>query len=346
MRRYLYREMKELDEANQSDKIAEINDPVARCAPQNKRFTIRHGTTMQLKQIEVFHAIFSTGSVSNAAKLMNVSQPAVSKVLHRTEDQLGYLLFKRVKGKLVPTDEARVLFGEVSHVYKQILSLQKKARNLKAGTAGHIRLSVMPSLGLNVLPLAIARFLEDHPDVTFDIQTRHYEDMTRSLYEHEIDIGLAFNPSNHVGLQSYDFGEGEFVCVHKTGDFGPEQDRIDIEQLDGQKIISIKDSGPLSDILFNRMLQTGIETKTPITVQTYYIAKNLVGYGMGMAIVDQLTAMAEGPGDTVFKGFSAPIKYSVTGLYADNQPLSNVCRRFLDYFKTVYKEFISTSQSL
>ena len=294
---------------------------------------------MQMKQIEVFHAVYSTGSVSNAAKLLNVSQPAVSKVLQRAEDQLGYLLFKRVKGKLIPTDEAHVLFGEVSRVYQQILSLQKKARNLKAGNAGHIRLSVMPSLGLNVLPLAIARFLADHPDVTFDIQTRHYEDMVRCLYEHEIDVGLAFSPATHVGLSSYDFGEGEFVCVHKKGGLDENEDRIDLNDLDGKDIISIKDSGPLSDILFKRILQAGINTNAVITVQTYYIAKNLVGYGMGMAIVDQLTAMAEGPGQTVYKGFTTPITYTVCGLYAENRPLSNVCRNFLEYFQAVYEEF-------
>ena len=299
-----------------------------------------------MKQIEVFHAVYNTGSVSNAARFLNVSQPAVSKTLQRAEDQLGFLLFKRVKGKLVPTDEAHILFGEVSRVYRHILSLQKKARNLKAGNAGHIRLSVMPSMGLNVLPLAIARFKVDHPDVTFDIQTRHYEDMIRALYEHEIDVGLAFSPSNHVGLASYDFGEGEFVCVYKQGDFLEGPDRLNLCQLDDKDLISIKDSGPLSDILFKRIVQADINTNAMITVQTYYIAKNLVGYGMGVAIVDQLTAMADGPGVICYKGFNPPITYSVMGLYAENYPLSNVCRNFLKYFKAVYEDFFRTEGNL
>ncbi len=295
---------------------------------------------MQMKQIEVFHAVYSSGSVSNAAKLLHVSQPAVSKVLHRAEDQLGFLLFKRVKGKLVPTDEAHRLYGEVKHVYQKILSLQNKAHNLKAGKVGHIRLSVMPALGLNVLPLAIARFVEDNPDVTFDIQTRHYDDMIRSLYEHEIDIGLAFEPDKHVGLSSYPFGEGEFVCVYNEGDFHPDKTSIDLTELDGMDIVSIKDSGPLSDILLKNIMRAGISTNSLITVQTYYIAKNLVGYGTGMAIVDQLTAMAEGPGNTHYMGFAKPITYGVTGLYAENRPLSNVCQNFLEYCQNVYEEFV------
>jgi len=65
---------------------------------------------------------------------------------------------------------------------------------------------------------------------------------------------------------------------------------------------------------------------------------------MGMVIVDQLTAMSDGPGTTFYKGFTSPIKYSVAGLYAENYPLSNVCRHFLDYFKKVYEEFSQSAK--
>ena len=58
---------------------------------------------MRLRQIEVFHAIYTSGSMTNAASVLNVSQPSVSKVLAHAEQQLGYLLFDRVKGKLVAT---------------------------------------------------------------------------------------------------------------------------------------------------------------------------------------------------------------------------------------------------
>ena len=71
---------------------------------------------MRLRHIEVFHAIYSTGSVTRAAQLLNVSQPSVSKVLAHAEQQLGYPLFDRIRGKLVPTPEADRLFAHVSHV--------------------------------------------------------------------------------------------------------------------------------------------------------------------------------------------------------------------------------------
>jgi DNA-binding transcriptional LysR family regulator len=90
---------------------------------------------MRLRQIEVFHAVYSTGSMTSAAAMLNVSQPSVSKVLAHAEQQLGYLLFERLKGKLVPTPEAHRLFAHVSAVYRDVDRLRRYARVRAGSTA-------------------------------------------------------------------------------------------------------------------------------------------------------------------------------------------------------------------
>ena len=102
---------------------------------------------MRLRQIEVFHAVYTSGSMTNAAALLNVSQPSVSKVLAHAEQQLGYLLFDRVKGKLVATPEAHRLFAHVSAVYRDVDRLKHVAENLRAGNSGHIRIASTPAFG-------------------------------------------------------------------------------------------------------------------------------------------------------------------------------------------------------
>ena len=72
------------------------------------------GSIMRLRHIEVFHAVYSAGSITGAAKLLNVSQPSVSKVLAHAEQQLGFQLFNRVKGKIIPTKEAERLIDHVT----------------------------------------------------------------------------------------------------------------------------------------------------------------------------------------------------------------------------------------
>ena len=129
---------------------------------------------MRLRQIEVFHAVYANGCIRAAARALHVSQPAVSKVLRHTEAQLAIRLFDLVRGRLVPTDEAHALFREVDEVFSRISSLQLTANNLRKSGAGHLRIGVVPSLGLEVAPAAISVFREKYPDVTFDIKTLHH----------------------------------------------------------------------------------------------------------------------------------------------------------------------------
>lgn len=103
---------------------------------------------MRLRHIEVFHAVYSNGSISAAARMLNVSQPAVSKVLRHAEQQLGFTLFDRSKGKLIPTNEGITLFTEVSRVYLQIGSLRRIARNIKSTDQGKSGLPRLPGLHL------------------------------------------------------------------------------------------------------------------------------------------------------------------------------------------------------
>ena len=71
---------------------------------------------MRLRQIEIFYHVYRAGTISGAARILNVPQPSVSKVLNHTEDQLGIELFLRQRGRLVPTQVAHELFVEAQDV--------------------------------------------------------------------------------------------------------------------------------------------------------------------------------------------------------------------------------------
>ncbi|HZG32268.1 MAG TPA: LysR family transcriptional regulator, partial [Sphingopyxis sp.] len=110
---------------------------------------------MKLRQIEIFHAVYVTGSVSAAARLLNISQPSVTKILRYAESSLGLSLFERTKGRLVPTEDAHELFVEVEEVQKRVEQLRRASRNLRFGQGRTLRVSVLPSLGLGAIPEAV-----------------------------------------------------------------------------------------------------------------------------------------------------------------------------------------------
>lgn len=104
---------------------------------------------MRLRHIEVFHAVYTTGSITSAARMLYVSQPSVSKVLAHAESQLGFALFERNRGKLTPTAEADMLFDEVDKIYRQLFTVRRKAENIRQHRAGVVDIAVTPALGLS-----------------------------------------------------------------------------------------------------------------------------------------------------------------------------------------------------
>ena len=91
---------------------------------------------MNLRQIEVFRAIMLAGSITDAARLLHVSQPGISRMLGHIELQLGLRLFERRRGRLHPTPEAQALYAEVDRVYQGVQRVDEKARDLREGNQG------------------------------------------------------------------------------------------------------------------------------------------------------------------------------------------------------------------
>lgn len=245
---------------------------------------------MRLRQIEVFHAVYANGSISAASRALNVSQPAVSKVLRHTESQLGITLFELVRGRLVATDEAHALFREVDEVFGRIASLQVTAANLRSSGAGHLRIGVVPSLGLEVAPAAIAAFRASNPGVTFDIKTLHHSEVLRALYERDCDLALAYDLPGQPRLKSHQLASAELMVIARPGTFAPGTAAVSIGDLSGREVISVSGSGPIGDKIEAAFTQAQANVQEIVSVGTYYVAAALVRSGSGLAIVDQFTA--------------------------------------------------------
>src|SRR3546814_78970 len=212
---------------------------------------------MRFRQIEIFHAVYTTGSISAAARSLHVSQPSVSKVLHHTQSQLGLTLFTLVRGRLVATDEAHALFVEVSEIVERLTSLQKTVSNIRNVGGGHIRLGVVPSLGLHVAPLAIARFRKLHPQVTFDVQTLHHDELFQALYERTCDIAIAYDPPVHPRMKRRLLDMGQLMLLFREDELADVGDAVPLSMLDGRNMVGLTASGPVGDAFTTELKRHG-----------------------------------------------------------------------------------------
>lgn len=294
---------------------------------------------MNLRHIEVFHAVYQSGSVSAAARALNVSQPSVSKVLRHAESRIGFPLFRVVKGRLVATEEAHVLFHEARELYARVQSLQETTKNLRRGGEGHLRLAVLPSLGLDVAPAAVAAFRTTHPEVSFEIRTLHREDVLRALYERNSDLAIIYDAPHHPQLSGIGIGSGELVMLFRRDEFPNAPERVSLDMFRHRDLIRLTDSGFVGT-LFDREVSEEEPGTPAISVQTYYVAAALVRRGAGFAVVDEFTARANLGDDLDFRPLTNGARFQVFCTHLVSRPLSRLAR---DFVTTLEKTLASSA---
>ena len=125
---------------------------------------------LRLRQFEALMAVIQTGSVTNAAKELGISQPAVSRLLSDLGQTLGFSLFDRRDGKLVPTQEVRFLQSDIQRLLDLMDQIGVVSQSITERKAGHIRIACLPGFATSHLPEVIASFLKDKPGVSVTIE--------------------------------------------------------------------------------------------------------------------------------------------------------------------------------
>ncbi|MFD1035444.1 LysR family transcriptional regulator [Sphingomonas hankookensis] len=290
---------------------------------------------MNLRHIEIFHAVYVNGSVSAAARALNISQPSVSKTLRHAETLLGFELFQRTNSRLVPTEDAHALFGDVADIQERVRALREAGRNLRSGGGATLRISALPSLALGALPTAVARFMAKRPDVRFDLQTVHHDDLLRKLYERETDIAIAAEVPRGAPLGKIWLGEGELVVLYRDADLPGAAQRIELPQLVGHPFITLAASGPIGQLFVQELERLGIELQEVASARTFYIAAALVRAGVGLSVVDNFTAEASLAEGLAMRALKPSLTFDVHAMHLLDRPPSALASEFLGVLREV-----------
>ena len=298
---------------------------------------------LNYRQIEVFHAIMTAGSVSGAAERLGLSQPSVSKTLQTMEYDLGYQLFDRIKGRLQPTEEARALMQEAERAREALQDVRSLARRLRHGEDSKLRVTATPALGLQVLPEAVARFRQLQPRSLFDITTHHSGDILTEISRKSFgfDVGFTFGAEGaEAPVGSVEIGSVSLACVARRGALDGYPEEIGLEDIVSLPVISLHESEPLGRLLSEKARILGLTLDTQMRVQTYGIACALAERGAGLAIVDAMTAVSHARNNPVIdlRRFDATLSLPVTAIYPLARGLPVNTRRFVDGFAEVLAE--------
>lgn len=249
---------------------------------------------MRLKHIEVFNALMLTGTVSGAAKLLHVTQPAATQSLQLAELQLGYQLFTRQRRRLVPTREAHALYVEVQKLMTQLESVKRLAQALGEDDASKgLRILIVPSLAIRALPDALSLFRQRHPKIAVSVRTLHSNEIARAIALQEGDVGIVYGNVMHAGLSEAHIATGRLVCVSRVARKGDDRrSTVALEDLMREPFIRIDERDPLGAMLADQFSRMGGKPVGGMSVQTHHIAMVFAEQGFGPAIIDSFTAQA------------------------------------------------------
>ena len=287
---------------------------------------------MRLRHIEVIHAIVLSGSVSGAARMLSVTQPAVSRTLAHAELQLGFALFQRAGGRLVPTPEAQTLFPHIERVFAQLGEVQRLSANLKTGHGqGRLRVLTVPGLGLEAFPRAVQRFRAKHPGVLIEHQTLHSQEIAAALALQEADVGYVYSAASHPALAQERLASGRVVCAVPKGLLPADtvhSGRVALAQLAGLPVIGLAAGDPLGTVIAHALQAEDVLLDAVVTVQTYHVALALAEHGVGAALIEDCSAASANRAHVDVLAIEPAISTTVHALRLQAQPPSLVQRAF------------------
>ncbi|MGE8638672.1 MAG: LysR substrate-binding domain-containing protein [Achromobacter sp.] len=292
----------------------------------------------KLRQMEVFRAVMLTGSMNGAAKLLFVSQPAVSRLIAHTEQSLGLPLFARDKGKLTPTPEAHRLFEEVGPLFEEALRIDEFARDLAVRPEGALTLCSSPSLGLNFLPPVMARYLERYPNVRLKYHTTLLADMGHELLGRKAELAVSVLPIDHPNLIVEPFATGQMVCILPTGHPLAAQAAVGLAELAAYRLVLYSRNIPFGQLVAAAFQRAGVAWTASVDIVRAELACALVRAGAGVAIVDQFSVGQDGwPGLVV-----RPLRESIPLALSLVRSRFDAPSRHAQRFVRVLKEYAGT----
>ena len=247
---------------------------------------------MRLRHIEVVNAIRVTGTLKAAAALLSLTQPAITQILQSAERQLGYPLFDRVRGKLIPTREAQLLFPEILRLDEQLQAVQRLAQNLRGGTGdSSIRVLAAPALAQTVVADAALAFQAKHPGVKLSIRADYSATAVASIALMEADVGILYHSVSHPAIKEIELAVSRLVCVGHPSML-PDAPSIELNALEGREIVGPDPADPLGRLLAKRLEELSVTVDVTITAQSYHSLVALAARSKLITIVDEVAALS------------------------------------------------------
>jgi len=296
---------------------------------------------ISLRQLEVLRAVMRFRTTLGAARELGMSQPGVSNAIKHMESHLGFQLFDRIRNRLEPTEDARILTDTAEPLFLMHRVIRQKADDLKAGRAGRVRLLATSELSDALLPAVIARFVPRHPEVKVSLEVLTLDQVLEGIELGIGDLGFAMEPYPRPTVQCEPLVSLDMVCACLPDSPLAALPVVTPKDMRGLPLIVAPPTGSRINSLIAAAFANVAEPFHPnVEVRFMNVAARLVQHGLGVAIVDRLTAASVGGSSIRACSFSPHILVAAYYILATGKPASRLAGTFIGYAQDEIKHGI------
>lgn len=283
-----------------------------------------------LRQIEGFRAVMVTGTVTQAAKMLDVSQPAVSRMISYLEYEIGFKLFTRNNRQLIPTTEGRAFYDEVERSFFGLDRLAKAAESIRDYRRGQVRLITIPSLAPNLMVDLVARFAKAYPEIAVSIEVQPSQRVFEWIVSQHCDIGLSTLPIDNPAVEAKPVVRGEAVCILPESHPLAQKQTIRAADLEGETFIAFKANSVFRQLVDEAFLKAQVRRNLLIEARTTETICGLVAAGLGVSVIGPTFPSADRRPGLAVRPFEPHLSIELVLLYSSQKPLPLAGERFIE----------------
>ncbi len=295
--------------------------------------------TPRIRQLEALTAVIVNGSMTAAAAELGISQPAISRLLSDLGKEFDFQLFEKRDGRLVPSQEVRLLEPDIRRVVELMRHISDVSSNIMKRKAGHIRIACLPGFATSHLPLVIADFLKDRPDVSMTIEPDRPERILEWMINEQYDFGITDGFFGHPAVEQTDLNI-RTVCIFQKGHPLEKLHQICPHDLRVEKIIHTRKDSVFYQEMEKRFREQKTELMSHIEVRQFTAACELVCCGVGVSVVSELDAVQYLNKGLDFRPFFPSIHHNLSLVRPIHKTPSLVTLEFMEVFKNSLDPFL------
>jgi len=245
---------------------------------------------MEIKQLEVFLAVMSAGSITAAARLLDRSQSQVTRLIQELEASIGFALFERNGPRITPTPKAVTFHADAERFLTGIGQLQERAKTIASEELGPIEIAAIPAFAGGLVPLALAEMPEGLLPRNVHLRSISAEAAVQSVLARTADFCVASLPVEHPGLEIHGLFQSPCVAAVASDDPLAARQTISMHDLAGRNLITMANPFRLRRRVNQALQAAEVRPSRLIDTNTALTAVRLASTGFGVAIVEPATA--------------------------------------------------------